>query len=766
MANGRDGTAFVDSFIKGFSFVDEIKRQKKADQRLEIRLNEEKQERSFQRRRQQRSDKRVDKLFGQQQEDRASRLEDEANAEEGDQFALQNPNASVEELSQFPNSPEARAAIKRQNEKARINSAIQGAGTIPQGGQSNVVTASPNGPSLSEAVAGQGEGAAQPTVDPAAAQAAGGEAGSADFQFGKDRGLGSLQEVDIDDASKFDPELQEKGFFGKIGDRIAGGVSEVVRGTEDVVAGTFNAPGKIANATFGLDRGTAGTQNAGDEFGGNLVVPADRYTSQEEFDQLAQDGAGQAEISAARAENVKVLEEYKRAGRRPQAMAVDAYSRQGALLEGSDRARRQAELAGQQAEKRAQEFLDPTVDSPMEQMAVEDPRAATVMYLQDRATLQSTNPAVAFQMDQRMLPILDQAEADLRQENLTLDPASPKGRQQTAALANLQHSRNQIAKGQPSVSRQSGINSSGLKVGDQPRVQDVADTMFDPNRVVPTQSTGAAIQTAGVVAGRITPNKRLNETQIDSLATLAQAGYIDKPTALAVMMTGAWPPGKNPNGVTKIQEAGENVYAITESGNVLLLQKGKSKVPEPTPNREIGEDQINWVSQGIRSQFPNMEDNNVNSLMNIMYSKPGWVRSRFNVTSQEDMRKLGAMLAESKTFAGKKFAELDEGWFTNTKEAPTVEEIMMDPDLRDQLANSFEMDYIPLPDLKDIDGVDEEAIRQTLRDGRAGPTAAQNADQYTADQAMEVYARWKYMELDQAGRLDEDGNILPEPQGQ
>jgi hypothetical protein len=486
----------------------------------------------------------------------------------------------------------------------------------------------------------------------------------------------------------------------------------------------------------------------------------------EEFAEMEARGATQAEISAARDENEAVREEYEAAGRKPQAMRMDNYSQQGALLEGSAQQRHQARVQQNAAVKRASEFLDPAVNSPMEEMALEDPRAATVMYLQDRATLQGVNADLAARMDRRMLPIIDQAEANLQAETATLDPASPKGRQQIAALSNLHHSRNQIAKGQPSIARQAGINSSGLKVGDQPRVQAVADAMFDLDRPVPVQSSGAALSTAATVAGRITPNKRLNDTQISSLATLAQAGFIDKPTAMSVMMTGAWPPGKNPNAIKKIQEAGDNVYAITESGSVLMLQKGKTEVPKPGPTREIGEDQINWVSEGIKSHFPNMEDNNVNGLMNILYTNPGWVRSRFNVTSQEDMRKLGAMLAEAKTFAGKKYAELDEGWFTNTKDSPSVNEIMMDPDMRDTLANEFEMDYIPLPDMKEMSGLDPEAARQHLREGRAGPTAQANADSYSDDQALEAFARWRYMELDAAGRIDEDGNILPEPQGQ
>lgn len=762
MPAGRNASAFADNFIRGFSFVDEIKRQKKADIRLEERLKEEKVERSFQKRRQQRADRRTDVLFEQQQEDRADQLSDEQKREEGDNLAL-NPDATDDELRSFAAfSPEAAAELKRRNAQARMRTALVNGQTIPQAGggvvapgaQGNQVT---QGQSLSDAVAGQPQEGAAPATRT--------EGAASDFQFGRDVGLGGLQEVDIDEASQFDPEFRKKGFFGKLADRAAGLGSEIIRGTEDIVAGTYNAPGRIRGAITGENINPP-TQNVGQEFGGNLQVPADRFTSTTEFKEMAAAGASQAEISAARNENIAVLDEYKAVGRRPQAMALDAYSRQGALLEGSDRQRQDAEQAQQKAAGRAQAFLDPTVDSPLDQMALKDPRAATVLYFQDRATLESSNPNLAQQMDERMLPIIDQAEADLKAEVLGLDPASPKGRQQAAALGNLQNSRNIVAKGQPSISTQAGINQSGLKVGDQPRVQAVADTIFDPNRPVPTQNTGAAINTAATVAGRISPNRRLNATQIDALATLAEAGYIDKPTAMSVMMTGTWPPGKNPNGIKKIQEAGENVYAITESGNVLMLQKGKTKVSAPIPTREIGKDQINWVGEGIRSQFPNMEDNNVNSLMNIMYKNPGWVRSRFNVTSQEDMRKLGAMLAESKIFAGKKFAQLDEGWLTNTKEAPTVEQIMMDPVMRDALANEFGMDYIPLPDLKDQSGVDNEAVRQSLREGRAGPTAAQNAQDYTDDQALEVYARWQYMQLDQAGRLDEDGNILPAPQGQ
>jgi len=768
---------FVESFMRGFSFVDEIKRQKKADQRLEARLAEDKAERSFQRRRQIASDRRVGTLFEQQQEDRADRLEDEQKREEGDRIAL-NPDATDDQLREFaPYSPEAAAALKRRNEEARIKGAIQGAGTI---GTASPSAAQPRG--LSDAVAAQGAGGGavdNPVVDPQQAQTAeavaasqGAPEGAAGFQFAPSAGRGGLETVSEEEFNKFNREFQDKGFFGKIGDVVAGQGSQTVRAAEDAIGGIFNAPGRIRGAITGEDINPA-PQNTGQEFTGELNLPGE-FTTAAEFEEMQAAGATPEEIQAASARNFAITEQYVKQGRRPRAMAMDAYSRQGAALQASDETRRAAIAAEEQAITTAQDFIDPArqADSQLGQMAVQDPKAATVRYLETRATLQDANPQLANQMDAAMLPVLDAAEAELTAQIAQQDPNTPKGRQALNSLAHLQDSRDTIAKNQPSVSRSAGINSSGLKVGDHPRVQAVADEIFNPERPAPTQNTAAQVNAATTVANRITPNKRLNERQIDSLAVLAQAGYIDKPTALSVMMTGQWPPGKNPNGVTKIQEAGGNVYAITEGGNVMVLQRGKGN-PGSVPNREIGEDQFNWVRDGIRSKFPNMEDANVNGLTSILNENPGWVRSRFNVTSQEDMRKLGAMIAESKTMASMKFADLQDGflWFDgNTKEAPTVNEILMDPDMRDKIANEFDLTYIPLPEMKDIDGIDEEAVRQAARDGRMGPTAAENADNYTEEQLLHVYGTWRYTELDAAGRLevDRDGNvtILPPQQEQ
>jgi len=770
---GRNENAFLNNFMRGFSFVDTIKRQKKADQRLETRLSEERDERAFQKRRMQRADRRADTLFGQQQEDRVRILEDEERRKEGDTIAL-NPDATDDELREFaPYSSAAREALKRRNEEARIKGAISDAQTIGVAGQPGA--ASPDRPSLSDAVAPEGAGAAptdNPVVDPAQAEAAAAASptGAAGFQFAPSAGRGGQEVVSEEEFNKFNREYQDKGFFGKAGDVIAGQASQTVRALEDVTGAVFNAPGRIRGAITGEDINPA-PQNVGQEFTGELNLPA-AFTTEAEFEEMRAAGASPADIKAASDRNFAITADYVKQGRRPRAMDLDAYSRQGAALAASDDARRAAIAAENAAVATATEFLDPatTGNSQLTQMAMEDPKAATVKYLETRATLQDANPGLAAQMDAAMLPVLDQAEQDLTDEVRQMDPNTPKGRQALNSLAHLQDSRDTIAKSGPSISQQAGINSSGLKVGDHPRVQSVADAMFDEARPVETQVTAAQVNSATTVANRITPTKRLNERQIDSLAVLAQAGYIDKPTALSVMMTGQWPPGKNPNGIAKIQEAGGNVYALTEAGGVMVLQRAKGT--GAVPNREIGNDQLKWVGEGIKSTFPNIEDQNLHQLQNILYENPAWVRSRFNVTSQEDMRKLGAMIAESKIMAGKKYAELKDGflWFDgNTKEAPTVNQILMDPVLRDKLANEFEMQYIPLPEMKDLDGIDEEQVRQAAREGRMGPTAAENADQYTNEQLLHVYGTWRMTELDAAGRLevDRDGNvtILP-PQEQ
>ncbi len=739
--NSFAANAFARNFMTGFSFVDEIKRSKRNEQRLEERLAQEKEERAFQRRRTIERDKQVreDRAFTASERERVA---NERQQREAGVRASLNPDSTDEELAALaPNSPEAAAELKRRIGEERFQEALRGAQTIPTFGQTGAAALPGGGQpgSLSDVVTqspgDQQQGAPQDNLETAQQNT---------LEAGPDRGVSGLQEISEEEFNTFNEEFQEKGFVGKVTDVVGGQFAQTFRSLGDVVQAGANI-----RAPFDTPGRETLPQNVGNEFTGTINVPADEWTDAEEFAALeaAGDNAG---IKAASDRNKAITQKLIADGRRASGFLLGPpASRQGAALEGSDAARNAAIREQNAVVANAEQFLDPTVDSQLEQLAMTDPRAAAVQYMRDRATLHGARPDLGVRVDQRMQPILDAAEASIITEISQQGSDSRLGRQNQAALSNLQTSQNQIASSQPSVREQSGVRPVGLKVGDQPRVQQVADTIFDPNRVTPSFHTPAAINNAANMAERISPNRRLNERQIQSLATLAEAGWIDKPTAMSVMMTGAWPPGKNPNGIKKIQEAGDNVYAITEAGTVHLLQRGKAgKTGAEQPSREIGDEAFGWIEDGIRMSSPDISPGNLGSLKAIVAQDPGWFRTRFNINSQEDMRKLGLIMHQSLLLQGKKFTDLEDGWFTTGKDAPTTRAILTNPDLRDSLANEFDVEYIPMPDVKDTRGIDVEAIRQNMREGRFGPTAAENVDQYNDDQVLQAFARWETMRRD------------------
>lgn len=792
-----DSNAFLSNFMQGFSFVDDINSRKRKERMLDQRLREDREERAFQRKRQGVVDKRQEILFGQQQEDRTSRLEDKEIEEEGNRFAAMGPDASDEDLIRTaPFSAAAMAELRKRYSKEEIEDAIRGAGTIPQAGAAG-----------NQATQSQGAGApgAQSQGFEAALDRAAGTGNTAPdvpsmtpeerathdeifglnqseeavpnmFGFEDSKARKGQETVSEEEFNKFSPGFQEKGFLGKAGDVVGGQIAQTARAFTDVLeagANIITTPGRAAgHAIKGTDDPTA-PQNIGQEFTGEINLPGE-WTTKDEFAEISGDPAA---TQAAAARNVEIAREYEKRGENANAMTITSAGRQGTVLQNSDQARREAFAAEQRAVSDAQEFLDPATqgDTLLGQLAVNNPKGAVALYLERRATLQDVNPGLAIEMDSALVPAFDAVEADLQAEAATTSPNTAAGRRQRASLGNLQETRNIVAKHQPSISKQAGIKSPGLKIGDQTRAQATTDTIWDPDRPKPTQYTNAQVGAAGTVAARISPNKRLNERQIESLAVLAQAGWIDKPTALSVMMTGAWPPGKNPNAIKSMTEFDNNLYGRTEAGDVVLIQRGTpdpSKGPK-SPTREITEERLGWVKGGISSQFPNMKPGAVDNLARIVYEDPGFVRSRFNVTSSEDMHLLGIMLADTKILSGKKFDEMEDGplWFNgNTDDAPTTSELFFHPEMRVRIATALDYDYKPMPELKDFDGIDEEGVRQNLREGRAGPEAAQNADRYTVDEALNVYGRDKLLRLDAAGRIqaNSDGSftILPPPEGE
>ena len=706
----RNSGVFLQNFMQGFSFVDEIKRQKKADQRLTVRLDEERAERSFQRRRQQRTDRRVSTLFGQQQEDRASDLEDKANAEEGDQFALQNPDASIEELSQFPHSPEARAAIKRQNLTGRKVSAAR---TLNDLRQRNVA---PSATAPGDSVA--------PIVDPASAEAAGEGAG-----FGFDRapsaGRAGAHVISEEEFNLGSEAFQSKGFFGKIGDVVGGQIVQTGRALGDIGVAARGGPGS-----------RAGGQNVGEEFSGEITVPGE-FTTTDEFAQMREAGSSEAEIQAADAKNDEIRTRYESAN-------PSAFGRQASILNASDVTRREAIAAENDAVKTVQDFLDPntTAESQIGQMAVEDPKAAIARYLEIEATVRGTNPALAQKMTAAMEPTFNAAQIQLSTELQQSTVGTPEYRQTAAKQKKLNETRTQLAYTQPPVARQAGINSSGLKIGDSERADDFMSAAYNPDRPAPTAVPSGRVNSAAAIAGRIAPGKRLNNVQLEALITGLEAGWIDKPTFSSVLQTGQWPPGKNPNEIRKTIKVGETMWAQTEAGRMFILTDpvGDRKVAAGE-TREFGEDQMKWVAEGGR--MAGVPEGRIGELQGMMLQNAGYVRKHYSMNSPESMMVASQIFSQSMILNAADHKRMSEdGWyrFTNPKNAFTANEIFHNEDLRKRLAERYEVQLVPVPPIGNTSNYDIEPFKAAVDEGTHGQKLQQDHKNGVMSDADYFYA--------------------------
>jgi len=726
MADSRHGAIFADNFMRGFSFVDAIEQRKKSDARLETRLAEEKEERAFQRRRTLEADQQV-------RDDRAyttgerARIEDErGKREQGEQAAL-NPDASDEDLMPFVAfSPSARAEMERRIGKERVAEALRGAQSIPGGvgaAASNQVTSTPTRPSLSEAVAAGGD----PIVDPASAAAEPGQS-----QFAPSQGPSNLKQVSEEDISFFDPEFQEKGFAAQVGDVVGGQFQQLSRGVGNIVesgARLRSVPGVIP-----------GPRAAGAAFSGESFVPSS-FVSKADFDQIADP----AERQAVKESNAKIIQDQKAAARNPNRNTLSRpITRQGAVQEGGELARDNAQRAQNAVLNKYSEFLEGE-GGALETAALEDPSVAAVDYFESRATLlEAGGEGMVAAVDKRMIPVLDAYSAEISAELSQQQPGSASARRLGAKYRNVQASRNQIAKDQPSINPQAGVNSSGLKVGDTQRAQDVTETIYSPERVSPHSVAPGAINTAATIASRISPNKRLNAAQTDALATLAEAGWMDKNTAMTVMMTGQWPPGTNPDAIKKTIKSGETTYAITEGGGFFIL-------PDPTGaankrkdanavSRDIGTDQLDWVSAGAATM--GVPEDRIPQVHGLMSDHAGWIRKHYNVTSQESMIAAGRALGQAVFLSAQEHKRMaNDGWykFTEEKNAPTPEEVFLNPVLREKLAEEYNAKPVPMPAVGERGDLDLEPFKASLREGVHGPSLQADADQMNDEQLLYVY---------------------------
>ncbi len=730
MANSFAANAFANNFITGYSFVDNIKRTNRAEARLEDRLAQEQADREEQRRRQRRGD-RV------QAEERAfqlserSRLLSERDKQEQVFDLLNDPNVTVEELSEFSSIPEARQKIQEIQNRKRVSGALDTALGIGTAG-----ARAPTGGGLSDQVTQTQATQAQTPSDPAARTAAA-KTGADEFTFGAARGPSSLQQISEEEFNRSSKAYQQKNFFGKVGDVIVGQGSQTIRAVADAAKGVFTGGEALISTVADVDRMT-NTQNVTDEFTGTVSVPADKYTSAEEFEVLQAKGVSQEELQSRVQANEAIATHYESEGRNPSNFNMAEpvpLSRQGAVLSTSDSVRRAAETIERKVVRRYIDFNDAQTDSHMNQLAVQNPKGAAALYLSDRATLFAADPTEAIKADRGMVSVLNEAEKDMQAQMARLDPNTAEAQQLQRSLSNLQTSRDIVAGEQPALSNQANINGRGLKQGDTERVNDVVDVIFDEQRPVATVQQPGSLKVSSSVASRIRPGQRLNQRQIQALGVLAEAGYMDKPTALGVMMNGGWPPGKDPAAIVDVMEAGGTVYAKHQNGTLSVLPASNK-----LPSREIADDQTKWFVEG--AQTWGLDENATNQAIGMLSDYAPWIRAHYNVTSQESMRAAGRALGQSVFLSSKERVRMsNDGWwnFSDPEDAPSGEDIFLNPDMRNRLSEEYEVRPVPMPAVAERGELDFEPFRASIAEGAFEADLAAVADTLTQEQLKYIY---------------------------
>jgi hypothetical protein len=372
--------------------------------------------------------------------------------------------------------------------------------------------------------------------------------------------------------------------------------------------------------------------------------------------------------------------------------------------------------------------------SPLLQMAAQDPAAAAARYFETRETVRAVNPELSSAVDARMVPVLDRYSQQLATEASQASPGSMQQKRLLQRQAQVVASRNKIAGTQPSANKQAGVQG-GLKIGHGPTNQAVADVAFGGNRPTPVAGTmqGSQANAALTVAGRINPGtKRLSDKQVDSLVTLVDYGLVDKATFMAVISTGSWPPGKDPNAIKQMMKAGDSHMALlTEGGAYQIVPLPGAKMQGEIPNQEIGMDKIDTILNGVGLAVGGRDKLTPEAqaaIGNMVIQNAGYIRANFAVSSEEQLLKLGQIFHQSYQLSQWNRTEnYSDSWYSfksNPEDAPSSRDLLMNPALRRQVAADYaqtegkkvELYELP-PRITEASDIDWGAARQSIANG-------------------------------------------------
>jgi hypothetical protein len=759
--------AFLNSFMQGFSFIDDINSRKRQEQKLDERLAEEREYRKFARGMSERrfeeeakyrefsrgiataQEGRAAELHRAQIEEKNYQIEQREAERRGRAEALKpNPNSDILMEEALKGSTSAAAKLEQMGQRDRLEAAFGEINAMAAGGdqvtgglsdqvtQSRGVMGPPPPPAPAEEYGPsppyRGPYAPGQTPEtPAPELTLGGEPVST--TFAPDRGLSSLVKLSEEDFNALDPAYKDRNLLKRAGGTIAGQAAQTLAAAKDVVQAPFTGAEALVADIRGIDRVTK-PQDVGGKFFGEVYVPDAEYYSDEELEEITDPDARQLAIES----NVQLRDNIIKRGRAPENNILKGpLSEQGAILRGGDAVRIEAERAQTAALSRWNGFNEGT--GGMVDRAAEDPAGSAQLWLNDRATVESVDLALAQNVDRRMVPVFDQYEQALKEEVSTMQAGSVEQTHGIRRLSELQRSRNVIAESAPSVPVTAGINYQGMNVGNQRLTANVMAAYNDPSR--PTRSTPheqPRINAALTMVGRIKPSaKRLTHKQIEALVIAGEAGALNSKTMETILLTGTLPPPVAPSFTTR--EFDGNLYGFYEnSPDPILLIKGKPEpLPAPTGSRtsgsgvgaageELNTENMEWMVRGAQTLYPEVDPRLVEGFVQDNVAE---FRRRFSFNSEESMMQVGKIAAQFIILPPKEAQRLDDRWLGlgTAKNAPDSQTLWENPALMAQVAADNGIILRDMPEGA-YDGIpantDIGLVRQELASGAWGDVAA------------------------------------------
>lgn len=712
MANSGDWRAFSDSFMRGYSFIDDIKDRNRRRAMEQQRLQEERDHRAFLR---------------EQAAARTSMAERELQARESDRIrgitneqreraarSLVARGATAEELADFADTNAGFAELSRlrgENEAVAAARAVQGfrapapGATAPAAGglTEGAVGALPQQP---------GQAPTEPMPEPQSLLA-------------PSRGVDAYQFVSPSDTRPFD-ETAPTGFLGAAGETV-----------QEVGAGAANfvqRAGDLAASALGLDRDSPAAQfltgqRSGARATGRVAVP-EAYVTPEEM-ALLEDPA---EIEAARANNAEIMARMHERAQDPEANRVTRLNQAGQANIA------EAELAQRAATERYAQFLDPTTESGLRTLAAQDPGAAATQYFQDRATLNAADPQMRAAMDRAMQAPLNQYEDQIKQEIVNTQIGTAEHRRQIMRLRNLQMTRSQIYDDYK-PSEAIGVDRRGFPVGNRDMMRAAFEEANNPERPRPsTPASPSEFNATATSVTRMSGGKRLTDTQVRQLIKARDYGIISEEDFQHVLQTGQLPSGSQAMQLKSFSPDEEIWGFDPNTGGMKLIRPArakpggiKTKGAGIEPNQVTNETLDNF-ERGVRAAYPAADDAFVQSMQSQLLDNADFLSKRFDFRNQQSTFQLGQTFAQYEGLAAAENQRRDNelwpgNWFS--REDLRAQDLLADPKLRMEIALNNNIVLRDMPEIRPNNvppNFDAAGARAFLASGDLGPAAAAAAE--------------------------------------